>query len=143
MKKLLTLFILTYLLNSINSKAAEDLGTKKIYDDQEILRIGVMLPFSGQFKEIGESILEVIKLAVFDIGKKNIVIYPKDSGGNMSDSYFAAKEFEKEGIKVVIGPLFYESLEKLDEINSISFLSLSNKTGYLSKNVISLGVNIN
>jgi uncharacterized CHY-type Zn-finger protein len=32
------------------------------------------------------------------------------------------------GVKVVIGPVFYESISYLDEIKDITFLSLTNKT---------------
>ena len=45
------------------------------------------------------------------------------------------------GIKVVIGPVFYESITYLDEIEDITFLSLTNKTLDLPKNVISAGIN--
>ena len=43
--------------------------------------------------------------------------------------------------KIVIGPVFYESLSYLEEIEDIIFLSLTNKTLNLPKNVISSGVN--
>jgi hypothetical protein len=45
------------------------------------------------------------------------------------------------GVKVVIGPVFYESISYLDEIKEITFLSLTNKTLDLPKNVISAGIN--
>ena len=32
------------------------------------------------------------------------------------------------GIKIVIGPVFYKNLIYLDEIENITFLSLTNKT---------------
>ena len=53
----------------------------------------------------------------------------------------SAKEFEKMGINLVIGPIFYNNLIYLNEINNITFLSLTNKTLDLPKNVISTGVN--
>jgi len=43
---------------------------------------------------------------------------------------------------VVIGPIFYESLERLNEINSITFISLTNKTQKIPKNTIAFGINI-
>ena len=42
---------------------------------------------------------------------------------------------------MVIGPVFYESLTYLDEIKDLTFLSLTNKTLDLPKNVISAGIN--
>ena len=37
--------------------------------------------------------------------------------------------------------MFYENLSYLDEINNITFLSLTNKTINLPKNIISSGIN--
>jgi len=45
------------------------------------------------------------------------------------------------GVKVVIGPVFHESLTYLDEMEELTFLSLTNKTLDLPKNVISAGIN--
>jgi hypothetical protein len=45
------------------------------------------------------------------------------------------------GIKIVVGPVFYSNLEYLDEIEDTIFLSLTNKTLNLPKNVISAGIN--
>ena len=136
MKKLLTLLILTYLLFTINSSAANQSS------DEKVLKIGVLLPLTGQFQNIGESFLKAIQLALFDIGNKNIKIYPKDSKGTAFDSYLSAKEFEELGIQVVIGPIFFESLERLSEINNITFISLTNKTQMIPKNTIAFGINI-
>merc|ERR1711991_916775 len=45
------------------------------------------------------------------------------------------------GVKIVIGPVFFESLDYLDEMKDLTFLSLTNKNLDLPKNVISAGVN--
>ena len=45
------------------------------------------------------------------------------------------------GIKIVIGPVFYKSLEYLDEVEDIIFVSLTNKNVNLPKNIISAGIN--
>ena len=46
------------------------------------------------------------------------------------------------GIEIVIGPIFHGSLERLDEINKITFISLTNKTKEIPKNTIAFGINI-
>tara|TARA_B100000029_G_scaffold514529_1_gene617761 strand:- start:536 stop:1714 length:1179 start_codon:yes stop_codon:yes gene_type:complete len=142
MKKLPLFVILTYLLFTINSNADNQNSTKSNLASEKVLKIGVLLPLSGEHQYIGESFLKSIQLALFDIGNKNIKIYPKDSKGNAIDSYEAAKEFEELGIKIIIGPVFYESLEKFDEINNITFISLTNKTDNIPKNTIAFGINI-
>jgi len=97
---------------------------------------------SGKFQDIGESFLKAIQLALYDISNENIKIYPKDSKGNALNAYKSAKEFEEQGIQIVIGPIFYENLERLGEINNITFISLTNKTEEIPKNTIAFGINI-
>jgi len=142
MKKLITLSILTYLLLTINSFAVNQNSSENNLENEKILKIGVLLPLSGKFQEIGESFLKAIQLALYDISNKNIKIYLKDSKGNALNTYQAAKEFSEMGIKIVIGPVFYESLERLSEINNITFISLTNITKEIPKNTIAFGINI-
>jgi len=140
MKKLLIFSILAYLSFTINSSGITQ--NKKNLENEKILKIGVLLPLSGKFQDIGESFLKAIQLALYDISNENIKIYPKDNKGNALSTYQAAKEFEEQGIKIVIGPIFYENLERLGEVNNITFISLTNKTKEIPKNIIAFGVNI-
>tara|TARA_Y100000590_G_scaffold65022_1_gene70214 strand:- start:4810 stop:5982 length:1173 start_codon:yes stop_codon:yes gene_type:complete len=141
MKKIFTISILTYLLFTINSIATSE-NSKKNLQKGKILKIGVLLPLSGEFQNVGESFLKAIQLALNDISKENIIIYPRDSKANSLNAFLSAKELEDMGINVVIGPLFFESLERLNEVNNITFISLTNKTQKIPKNVISFGINI-
>ena len=135
MKKILIFLILTYLSLTINSVSKAQA--------KNILEIGVLLPLSGEFKYIGDSFLKAIQLGLHDISNKNIKIYPKDSKANAIDAYKAAKEFQEQGIRIVIGPIFFESLEKLSNFNNITFISFTNKTEKISDNIVSFGININ
>jgi len=140
MKKILTFSILAYLSFTINSNG--EIQKKSNLQNEKVLKIGVLLPLSGEFQKVGESFLKAIQLALYDISNKNIKIFPKDSKANPLDTYKAAKELEELGVKIVIGPIFYESLERLDEINNITFISLTNKTQKIPKNTIAFGINI-
>ena len=142
MKKLLTFSILTYLLFTINSSAVDHSTNENNLENEKILRVGVLLPLSGEFQGIGESFLKAIQLALYDISNEDIKIYPKDTKGNALNTYRSAKKFEKEGIEIVIGPIFYENLERLEEINKITFISLTNQTQKIPKNTIAFGINI-
>ena len=143
MKKLLTFLILAYLLFTINGSAVSQSLNENNLENEKILKVGVLLPLSGEFQNIGESFLKAIQLALYDISNEHIKIYPKDSKANALNAYQSAKEFEKLGIKVVIGPIFYDSLERLGEINHITFISLTNKTQKIPNNTIAFGININ
>ncbi len=108
---------------------------------QEKIKIGLLVPMTGENKEIGESIIKAVGLAVKDIDNDLIEIYPKDTATKANQTLKSAFEFSKMGIKIVIGPVFYESLTYLDEMKDLTFLSLTNKTLDLPKNVISAGIN--
>ena len=53
----------------------------------------------------------------------------------------SAYELKEIGIKIIIGPVFYSSLEYLNEIEDLIFVSFTNKTLKLPKNILSGGVN--
>ena len=142
MKKIITFSILSYLLFTINSNAINEGSSENNLENSNFLKIGVLLPLSGKFQDIGESFLKAIQLALYDISNEDVKIYPKDNKGNALNSYLSAKEFEEQGIKIVIGPIFFENLERLGEINKITFISFTNQTKDIPKNTIAFGINI-
>ena len=107
----------------------------------EKIKIGLMVPLTGSNKELGQSIIKAVRLAVKDINNNSIEIIPKDTASKANKALKSAFELKQMGVKVVIGPVFYESISYLDEIKDITFLSLTNKTLDLPKNVISAGIN--
>ena len=108
---------------------------------KEKIKIGLLVPMTGSNKEIGQSIIKAVSLAVKDIDNNLIEIYPKDTASRPNQTLKSAFELKQMGIKVVIGPVFYESLTYLDEMKDLTFLSLTNKILDLPKNVISAGIN--
>ena len=107
----------------------------------EKIKIGLLVPMSGENKEIGESIIKAVGLAIKDIDNNLIEIYPKDTATKANQTLKSAFELSEMGVKVIVGPVFYESLTYLDEMKNLTFLSLTNKTLDLPKNVISAGIN--
>ena len=130
----LTKIIFFILINLIISNLQSVVANEKI-------KIGLLVPMSGENKELGQSIIKAVSLAVKDIDSDLIEIIPKDTGTKPNQTLRSAFELKEMGIKIVIGPIFYESLEYLDEIKDITFLSLTNKTLDLPINVISAGIN--
>jgi len=107
----------------------------------EKIKIGLLVPMSGTNKELGQSIIKAVSLAVKDINSDLIEIIPKDTASKPNQTLRSAFELKQMGVKVVIGPIFYESITYLDEMKDLTFLSLTNKTLDLPKNVISAGIN--
>ena len=136
MKKII-LLILSYLLISFNTYvfSAED-------KNKSLLEIGVLAPFSGELKDLGEEILYSVNLALHDLGKPNIKIFPEDSGSQNEKIVEACEKFRNDKIKIVIGPVQSKQTNKLYDCDEIIFLSLSNMNSNINKNIIMLGINL-
>ena len=130
------IFIILFLFLSnfffiINSNSAEE----------NKVRIGLLVPLSGDNAKIGKQIVKAARLALKDINSDKIEIFIKDTQSDPNKTLRSAIELEQIGVNLVIGPVFYESLTYLDEVRGITFLSFTNKTLDLPKNVISTGIN--
>ena len=111
------------------------------HTNEEKIKIGLLVPMSGEKNKLGQSIIKSTRLALKDIGTDKIEIYPKDTGLDPNKTLRSAIELKKLGVKIIIGPVFFENIKYLNEVDDIIFLSLTNKTDNLPSNVISSGVN--
>ena len=107
----------------------------------EKIKIGLLVPITGNDKELGQQIVKSTRKALKEIDNENLEIYLKDTNSNPNKTLRSANELKDLGIKIVIGPVFFKSLEYLDEVDGMKFLSLTNKTLGLPSDVISAGVN--
>ncbi len=107
----------------------------------EKIKIGLIVPLSGKYKEIGQSIVNATRLAINKIDNPQIEILPRDTKSNPETTLKVSKELYNVGARVIIGPVFNKNLIYLDELKKIIFLSLTNKVTNNPKNVISAGIN--
>ncbi len=106
------------------------------------IKIGLVIPLSGDNKELGESILKSVRLAVNDINDNKIQIIPRDNQNDPDRTLEVSKELYNQGARIIIGPIFKKNTLKLDSLNNdLIFLSFTNKIYGSKKNVISAGVN--
>ena len=107
----------------------------------EKIKIGLIVPLSGENSLIGEKIIKSIRMAINKINDERVEIIPKDTKSNPIDALKVSKELYKDGIKIIIGPVFNESTKYLDDLKEVTFISFTNKLIGNPKNVISAGVN--
>ena len=132
MKKIIKIILLLTFTLSIN------MGIVKA---NEKIKIGLLVPLTGENSEIGESIIKSARLAINKIDNPSIEIIPRDTKSNSETTLEAAKELASSGVKIIIGPVFNESLIYLDKLNEVTFLALTNKNNNFSKNIINAGIN--
>lgn len=132
MKTLQKFIIILILLFSIqtHSKASEN------------IKIGLIVPLTGEYSEIGKSILNATRLALNSIDDSRFEILPRD---NQSDPELTLKVsrdlYFNDNVEIILGPLFNNSTKYLDKIPEVTFVSFTNKLKGNHSNVISSGVN--
>ena len=99
-------------------------------ENDSSLKIGLLAPLSGEYKEIGISLLYSLQLALNEINDKNVSIIPQDSGTDDKEKLNdAIKEIKSKGINVVIGPINnddFNEVKKFNEIRMQNVEALSN-----------------
>ena len=107
----------------------------------EKIKIGLIVPLSGENSLIGKKIIKSTRIAINKINDDRIEIIPKDTKSNPIDALRVSKELYKNGVRIIIGPVFNESIKYLDDLKNVTFISFTNKLIGNPKNVISAGVN--
>ena len=108
---------------------------------QNKIKLGLLVPLTGEFSEIGQSIVKSTLLAINKIDNPLIEIIPKDTESEPEVTYNKAKQLKELGVKIVIGPVFNKNLDRLEDLDGMIFLSLTNKIIDNPKNIISTGIN--
>ena len=107
------------------------------------LRVGLLAPFSGENKNLGESLLLSTQLALNEIDNNDIIIIPRDSGSDDKEKLnLAIKEIIASGSKIVIGPATSTYFNEIKKYKNTIFISLSNKEPKISNNLINIGISL-
>ena len=135
MKK--TIFIiLSYLILFVNSNIFSS-------EKNENLKIGLLAPLSGEYSELGYSLLYSLQLALDEINDDNVYIIPRDAGFNNKEKLNAAiQEIKSEGANVIIGPISHDDFVEAKKYNDITFISPSNVSPEFTNNIISVGISL-
>ena len=109
--------------------------------DNSELKIGLLAPLSGDHKELGNSLLYSLQLALNEIDDRYVHIIPRDSGSNDEKKLDKAiKEIKSQGANIIIGPLNNKDFDKIKKFSDMIFISPSNINVEFLNNIISIGV---
>ncbi len=130
------IIIITYILILFNSNLQSD-------ENNTVLKVGLLAPLSGEYKELGNSLLYSLQLALDEIDNKNVHIIPRDSGSNNKKKLInAIQEIRSEGARIVIGPIDHEDFNEVKKFNDMIFISPSNINPQFQNNIISIGISL-
>jgi ABC-type branched-subunit amino acid transport system substrate-binding protein len=74
------------------------------------VRVGLLVPLSGRYAPEGETLLRGAQLALFDVADERFSLFPRDTRGTASGAAEAALSLLDEGVDLIIGPLFADSV---------------------------------
>jgi len=132
--KIKLVIIISYILIFFNSISLSNA-------DNSELKIGLLAPLSGDHKELGNSLLYSLQLALNEIDDKYVHIIPRDSGSNDEEKLNKAiKEIKSQGANIIIGPLNNKDFDKIKKFSDMVFISPSNINVEFLNNIISIGV---
>ena len=135
MKKKFIIF-LSYIIIFFNSNLFS-------IENKQILKVGLLAPLSGEYKELGNSLLYSLQLALDEIDDKSVFIIPRDSGFNNKEKIEdAIKDIRSQGANIIIGPINYEDFKNVKKFNDIIFISPSNIYPEFNGNIISIGISL-
>ena len=130
------ILIITYILVFFNSNLFSN-------EDNNVLKIGLLAPLSGEYKNLGDSLLYSLQLALDEINDKNVFLIPRDSGFDDPEKLNkAVKEIKSQGAKIIIGPINYKDFNEVKKFNDLVFISPSNISPDFQNNIISVGVSL-
>ena len=134
MKKII--IILSYLIIFFNSNLLCE-------EKDQSLKVGLLAPLTGEYKELGDSLLYSLQLALAEIDDEKVFVIPRDAGfGNKEKLNSAIKDINSLGAKVIIGPISNNDFSEAKKYSDITFISPSNISPEFQNNVISIGISL-
>ncbi len=132
MKKIIILILLILSLNS------------KVYAKAE-LKLGALLPLSGEHAILGNNIYKSILITIFELDNLRIKVIPLDTQSTKSGTKIAFQKGLREQVDIFVGPIFFDKLTEIKDLEGFKdkiFFSYSNNENNNLSNVINFGVNL-
>ncbi len=120
--------------NFFNKSNKKKLKKKEIVKKEnkiisEKLKIGVLLPLTGEFSYIGQSFLDTLQMVIYENKNIDSELIIKDTKANSSITKKVTKELVNEQVDVILGPFFSKSFKEAAQIakhQNIPLISFSN-----------------
>jgi len=135
MKKVLKIIFISLLFLTLNNA---------VYAKSE-LKIGAILPLSGEHELLGNNVYQSILITIFELKNLNIKIIPLDTKSSKAGAINAFQEGINKKVDLFVGPIFYDTLNEIKNIEGFKeklFVTYSNKEENIFPNVINFGVNL-
>lgn len=95
--------------------------------DEDTITIALLVPLSGDFKELGQSMVDAAQMALFSINDSKISLMPIDTNNSSLGAVEGARKAREKGASLILGPIFSDSAKAVAQelrgsgINIIAF----------------------
>lgn len=107
-----------------------------------VVKVGLLLPLSGQHGALGQSMLRAAQIALFDVGYADFELVPRDTKGTAVGARDAARSVTQEGVDLVLGPVFSESVQAAKPVvqgANVNMIAFSTDWGLAGGNTYIMG----
>ena len=134
--KIKILLVLSYIIIFLNSNLLSE-------EKKNNLKIGLLAPLTGEYANLGNSLLYSLQLALEEINDRDVFIIPRDAGFNDKDKLETAiDDIISKGADIIIGPISNDDFKKIEKYNEMVFISPSNISPEFKNNIISIGISL-
>tara|TARA_R110002072_G_scaffold5353_1_gene34816 strand:- start:166 stop:1464 length:1299 start_codon:yes stop_codon:yes gene_type:complete len=99
-------------------------GDQNALSELPPVKVAILLPLSGQHAKLGQAMLNAAQMALFDIGFDRFELMPKDTLGTPQGAQAAAKSALQDGAKLVLGPLFSDSVRAARQVTQSANINM-------------------
>ncbi|MBL0319503.1 MAG: penicillin-binding protein activator [Alphaproteobacteria bacterium] len=106
------------------------------------VKIAMLLPLSGPKAPIGQALLDAATLALFDMNRQDISIFPYDTKDSDEEAKSALEKAKNDGVHMIIGPVFSSATKAITPAArtlDIPVLSFTNDVAAAQAGIYALG----
>ena len=110
--------------------------------DEVPVVVGILLPLSGDERELGRAMLSGAMMAVFDHAAPGLALKPYDTAGTPAGAAEAAAAALKDGARLLLGPLFSDSVAAVAPVAEragVNVVAFTNDRAAAGRGVFILG----
>jgi ABC-type branched-subunit amino acid transport system substrate-binding protein len=114
----------------------------EILRQPDAITVGILLPLTGTAAPFGRDLLAASQMAVFDLADANFELRLYDTGGQAEQARTAAQTAQREGVQVILGPLFSDAVLATADIarsTGIPVIAFSNDREVVGDGVYAVG----
>lgn len=110
------------------------------------LKVAVLLPLTGETREMATDMLDAALLAVYDSKNANasgysLTLLPKNTASSPSVAAAVTEQAIAEGAKIIVGPLYSQEVETVKQVSgSLPIITFSNNSEVKGENCFVFGV---